>query len=56
MLWICAENSVDNAEMFSLSLSSAYTESRAFLLLTPHPTSEQAGGAQEVGRGHSQDS
>uniref|UniRef100_A0A8B9YXA4 non-specific serine/threonine protein kinase n=1 Tax=Buteo japonicus TaxID=224669 RepID=A0A8B9YXA4_9AVES len=35
MFWICAENSVDNAEMFQLLLSSAYTESRPFLLLTP---------------------
>ena len=37
MFWICAENSVDNTGMFSLLLSSAYTESRPFLLLTaPH--------------------
>ena len=35
MVWICAENSVDNTGMFSLLLSSAYTESRPFLLLTP---------------------
>ena len=35
--WICAENSVDNTRMFSLLLSSAYTEWRHFLPLTlPH--------------------
>ena len=34
---LCAGNSVDNTGMFSLLLSSAYTESRPFLLLTaPH--------------------
>jgi len=37
MHFICAENSVDNTGMFELLLSSAYTESRLFLLLTsPH--------------------
>ena len=37
MFWICAENSIDNTGMFQLSLSSLYTESRPFLLLTsPH--------------------
>jgi len=35
MFWICAENSVDNEEMFLLFLSSSYTVSRLFLLLTP---------------------
>ena len=35
MFWICAENSIDNTEMFLLLLSSAYIESRPFLLLTP---------------------
>ena len=55
VVWICAGNSVDNTGMFSLLLSSAYTEPRPFLLLT-HPTSEQAGGAQGVWRGHSRDS
>ena len=35
MFCICAENRVDNTEMLLLSLSSAYTESRPFLLLTP---------------------
>ena len=35
MFWICDENSVDNTGMFSLLLSSAYTESRPFLLLKP---------------------
>ena len=55
MLWIYAENSVDNSGMFSLLLSSAYAASRPFLPLTPHV---QWGGwdAQEVGRGHSRDS
>ena len=35
MFWICAGNSVDNTGVFWLLLSSAYTESRPFLLLTP---------------------
>jgi len=35
MFWICDENSVDNTGTFSLLLSSAYTEPRPFLLLTP---------------------
>ena len=35
MFWICAEDSVGNTGMFSLLLSSAYTEPRPFLLLPP---------------------
>jgi len=35
VFWICAENGVDNAKMFLLLLTSAYTESRPFLLLAP---------------------
>ena len=57
MFWICAENRVDNTEMFLLLLSNAYTESRPFLLLTPHHlTGKEAEGAQGFGRGHSWDS
>lgn len=41
--------------MFLLLLSSAGSEKRPFLLLT-HATREDAGGAQESGRGHSRDS
>ena len=41
LFWICAENSVDNTEMFPLLLSSADTGSRPFLLLTP--SHQQAG-------------
>ena len=54
MFCICAENSVDDTGVFSLLLSSAYTESRPFLLLTC-PVSERAGGAQGAGRRHNQD-
>jgi len=37
MFWICAGNSVDYIEIFSLLLSSAHTASRPFLLLVlPH--------------------
>jgi len=37
MFWILAENSVDNIEMFSLLLSSTYTNSGPVLFLTsPH--------------------
>jgi len=53
MFWICEENSVDNTEMFLLLLSSAYTDSGPFLLLTPPHHAEDT---QEVGRGHSWDS
>ena len=35
MFQICAENGADDTGMFSLLLSSAYTESRPFPLLTP---------------------
>jgi len=55
MFWICAENSVDNTGMFSLPLNSAYTESRPFCS-SHHPTSKEAGGAEEAGRGHGRDS
>ena len=55
MFRICAGNSVDNTGMLSLLLSSAYTESGPFLLLTP-PHQRVGWGAQGVGRGHSQDS
>jgi len=42
MFWICAENSVDNTEVFLSLLSSAYTESRPFLLLAPlHQRADQ---------------
>jgi len=37
MFWIYAGNNVDDTKMFSLLMSSTYTESRPFLLLTlPH--------------------
>jgi len=36
MFWTCDENSVDNTAKLLLMLSSAYTESRPFLFLTPH--------------------
>ena len=32
------------------------TQSQGLFCFSPHPTSEKAGGAQEVGRGHSWDS
>ena len=32
------------------------TQSQGLFCFSPHPTSEQAGGAQEAGRGHSRDS
>ena len=32
------------------------TQSQGLFCSSPHPTSEEAGGAQEVGRGHSRDS
>lgn len=35
VFWIYDRNSVDNAEVFPLLLSSAYTMSKPFLLLTP---------------------
>ena len=45
MLWICAENSIDNTGMFLLLLSSAYAESGPFVLLTPP---QQWGGSRRV--------
>ena len=45
MLWICAENSVDNTEIFSLLLS--LHNIKAFAAPHPTPTSEQAGGQEE---------
>ena len=42
MVWICSEISVDNMEIFSVLLSGASTESRAFLLLLT-PPHQQAG-------------
>lgn len=35
LLGVCVENNVDHTGIFSLLLSSAYTTSRLFLLLTP---------------------
>jgi len=35
MFWICAEYSIDNTGIFLLLLSSAYAESRLYLLFTP---------------------
>ena len=55
LFWVCAENSVDNTRMFLLPWSSAYTEARTFLLLTP-PQQWGGWGAHAAGRGHSQDS
>ena len=49
MFGICAENSADNTQMFSLPLSSAYTEARLFLLLPPPHQGGGWGGAQGVG-------
>jgi len=50
MFLICAENSVDNAGMFSLLPNSPYTVSRPCLLLTwPHQRADW--GPLDVGRG-----
>jgi len=46
-----AENSVDNAEMFSLLLSSAYTASRPFLAPHPTPPARGLGVHRKVGGG-----
>lgn len=43
-------SSVDNSGMVSLQLSSAYTASKPFVLLTPP---HEHTGTQGVGRGHS---
>jgi len=48
MIWVCAENSVDNTGMFLLLLSSAYTESRPFLLLAL-TTSNRLGVHKKLG-------
>ena len=55
MFWVCAENSVDHTEMVSLLLSSACTESRPFLLLTP-PYQRVGWGCTRGWEGTQQDS
>ena len=50
MFWTCDENSVDNTGMFALLLSSAYTESRPFLLLTP-PHQQEGWGCTRTWEG-----
>jgi len=45
-LQICDQNHTDNTSMFQLLLN----------YYSHYPSSEQAGGAQEIGRGHSRDS
>lgn len=47
IFWICAENSVDNPEIFLLLPSSVWTSSRPFLLLTL-TSSKEAGGHKEL--------
>jgi len=47
MFWIYAANIVDNTRMFLLMLSSAHTESRPFLLLTPPRQQVGWGGVQK---------
>lgn len=54
LFWICAENSVDNLEMFSLLLNSVDTEPELFCSLH-HPTSKQTRSAQVVGWEDSRD-
>lgn len=48
VLWIYAEDSVDNTGMFSLLLISVCTQPGLFLLLS-HPTDEENEGAQSGG-------
>ena len=54
MFWICTENRVENTEIFLLLLSSAYTESRPSLLLTP-PHQWVGWGCTRAGRAQSPD-
>lgn len=46
------EESLDKTEMFSLFLRSAY-QSQSLFFSSYHSLSEEAGGGQEAGRGHS---
>jgi len=56
MFWVCAENSVDNIGMFSLLPSSAYGESRPFLLLRPPHQQVGWGCTRSWGHTHSWES
>lgn len=56
MFWICAENSVDITGMALLLLSSAHTEPKPVLILTPVHQRGGWGGAQGVGSRYSWDS
>lgn len=49
MFWICAENGVDNTEMFSLLLNRSCTVSRPFLLLVISLTARRLGVHKELG-------
>jgi len=55
MFWICAAKSVDNTGMFSLLLSSAYTEPRPSLPLAPSHQ-QAAWGCTTSWEGHGWDS
>lgn len=54
MLGLGMKNGVNNPEMFSLVLSSAYTV-KAFPASHTTPLREEIVGAQQPGRGHSWD-
>lgn len=54
MLWICAENSVENTEITVFLLSRVYKHQGLFCF-SYYPESEGAGGRQETGKGHSWD-
>ena len=49
-------NSFGYTGMFFIIAWAALHRVKAFSALSPHPSSERAGGAQEAGRGHSRDS
>lgn len=51
---ICDEQSWDKTEMFSLLLRSGY-QSQSLVFSSHHSLSEEAGGGQEGGKGHSWD-
>jgi len=55
MFWICAEI-VLIAQGCLRYCWAVPTQSQGLFCFSPHPTSEQAGGAEEVGRGHSWES
>ena len=49
LVWVCAENSVDNTGMFWLLLSPALPRAKGFSAPHPTPPARRLGGHKELG-------